>query len=307
MAEKYYKGNNIGLTFDGTGWKLNNLPQNFINPEAFSTKDPVFPKVPTTPPTTTEPEKDPCPPGYIFDKALNQCVPDPNYQTDFLGQPQRTEPTGTDSTKAEYIDFDASTSEGRKDMYDHALKQGYINEKGELLGPPKAPTIGMMTPIAQFGITRQYNRWLKELGRYDALMKEQGLPTGFIQAIGMAPRLTSNFYTQATAELKGGVFDKTKEKPKGKTLDEALKELREEEEKKEQEQKKQQEIQERIKEKQIEERKKTIGQTGGPAGGGFIPKPPTGQTGGPAGMGSPPPNTSPIGGTGQTYAQFKGR
>ena len=82
MAEKYYKGNNIGLTFDGTGWKLNNLPQNFINPEAFSTKDPVFPKVPTTPPTT-EPEEDPCPPGYIFDKVLNQCVPDPNYQNPF--------------------------------------------------------------------------------------------------------------------------------------------------------------------------------------------------------------------------------
>ena len=84
MAEKYYKGNNIGLTFDGTGWKLNNLPQNFINPEAFSTKDPVFPKIPTTPePPSTEPEKDPCPPGYVFDKALNQCVPDPNYQNPF--------------------------------------------------------------------------------------------------------------------------------------------------------------------------------------------------------------------------------
>lgn len=222
MAEKYYKGNNIGLTFDGTGWKLNNLPQNFINPEAFSTKDPVFPKVPTTPPTTTEPEKDPCPPGYIFDKTLNQCVPDPNYQTDFLGQPQRTQPTGTDSTEAEFVDFDASTSQGRKDMYDHALKRGYINEKGELLGPPKAPTIGIMTPIVQFGITRQYNRWLKELGRYDAEMKAKGLPTGFAQAIGYAKILPRFYETTSATQLRGrdvDVSDDATIKTTDKTVD----------------------------------------------------------------------------------------
>ena len=79
-------------------------------------------------------------------------------------------------------------------MYDHAMDKGYINSKGQLLGPPTAPNIGFMTPVAQFGITRQYNRWLKELGQYDASMKAKGLPTGFVQAIGMAPTLLETFY-----------------------------------------------------------------------------------------------------------------
>tara|TARA_R100001015_G_C4576355_1_gene133576 strand:- start:349 stop:981 length:633 start_codon:yes stop_codon:yes gene_type:complete len=79
-------------------------------------------------------------------------------------------------------------------MYNHAVKSGYINDKGQLLGPPKAPTVGFLTPVMQFGITRQYNRWLKELGAYDSDMKSKGLATGFVQAIGMAPTLLPSFY-----------------------------------------------------------------------------------------------------------------
>jgi hypothetical protein len=81
----YYKGNNIGLSYDAAAgtWSFNNTPQDFIDPNAFSTPDPKFPTAPTTPTTPTEPEQDPCPPGYIYDKALKQCVPDPNYQNPF--------------------------------------------------------------------------------------------------------------------------------------------------------------------------------------------------------------------------------
>jgi len=82
----YYKGNNIGLSYDAAAgtWSFNNTPQDFIDPNAFSTPDPKFPTAPTVPDASIpEPPSDPCPPGYMFDKELQQCVPDPNYQNPF--------------------------------------------------------------------------------------------------------------------------------------------------------------------------------------------------------------------------------
>ena len=283
MAEKYYKGNNIGLTFDGTGWKLNNLPQNFINPEAFSTKDPVFPKVPTTPtPPTTEPEKDPCPPGYIFDKALNQCVPDPNYQTDFLGQPQKTEPTGTDSTEAEYIDFKQMSL---KEMEDWGKSKGLIDKDGFFTGYRKTPLKGLMQPIAQFGLYSQDNRFIKAL-------REKGAK---IYNPNEQDNLVGNLYIPkfSTTALKGGVYKKEK---KGKTLDEVLKE---EKEKQQAQQQAQQDY------AQTGTTTYSTSQTGGyvttPNQPESAPYHPANQTY------TTPPNTSPIGPTGQTYQQFKER
>ena len=80
----YYKGNNIGLNYDAAAgsWSFTNTPKDFIDPNAFSTPDPVFPTAPTTP-TTPDPTPDPCPAGYVYDEALKQCVPDPNYQNPF--------------------------------------------------------------------------------------------------------------------------------------------------------------------------------------------------------------------------------
>lgn len=192
----YYEGLNIGLNYDAsTGtWGFTNQPQNFIDPNAFSTTDQEFVYAPPETVDPDTPEQDPCPPGYVYDTELKQCVPDPNFQApDFLGQPKQ-EKSDDNQTQAEFIDFDASTPEGRQFMYNHAVKSGYINDKGQVLGPPKAPNLGFMTPVAQFGITRQYNRWLKELGQYDASMKAKGLPTGFVQAINMAPTLLPSFY-----------------------------------------------------------------------------------------------------------------
>ena len=83
----YYKGNNIGLNYDAAAgtWSFSNLPQDFIDPNAFSSPDPVFPTASTVPDASIPepPAGDPCPPGYIFDKELQQCVPDPNYQNPF--------------------------------------------------------------------------------------------------------------------------------------------------------------------------------------------------------------------------------
>ena len=81
----YYKGNNIGLSYNAAAgtWSFNNTPKDFIDPNAFSSPDPKFPTAPTTPTDPSDPTPDPCPPGYVYDETLKQCVPDPNYQNPF--------------------------------------------------------------------------------------------------------------------------------------------------------------------------------------------------------------------------------
>ena len=117
----YYEGLNIGLNYDAsTGtWGFTNQPQNFIDPNAFSTTDQEFVYAPPETVDPDTPEQDPCPPGYVYDTELKQCVPDPNFQApDFLGQPkQEGGDPNKDNPQAEFIDFDASTPEGRQFMY----------------------------------------------------------------------------------------------------------------------------------------------------------------------------------------------
>ena len=86
----YYKGNNIGLNYDAANatWSFSNEPQDFIDTSSFSTTDPDFP---TAPVDDTPPEEDTptCPPGYVYDETLQQCVPDPQYQAPaFAGAPE---------------------------------------------------------------------------------------------------------------------------------------------------------------------------------------------------------------------------
>ena len=86
-----YNGTNIGLEYDAEAgtWGFKNIAQNFIDTNTFSTADPSFEYAPVPPADDTEPEQDPCPPGYVYDETLKQCVPDPNYQNPFIReQPQ---------------------------------------------------------------------------------------------------------------------------------------------------------------------------------------------------------------------------
>ena len=146
----YYKGNNIGLNYDAAAgtWSFTNTPQDFIDPNAFSSPDPKFPTAPTTPTTPTEPEQDPCPPGYIYDKALKQCVPDPNYQNPFKqdnqggGNEQPFQPgTGVELPKGVNYDsnslFPYSTdAPTRAQQNEHMLLQsgislGWLQDNGQ--------------------------------------------------------------------------------------------------------------------------------------------------------------------------------
>ena len=63
----YYKGNNMELTFDGTSWSINNVAQNFIDTNSFTSTDPQFQYGSDSQQDDDEdddPTTDPCPPGY---------------------------------------------------------------------------------------------------------------------------------------------------------------------------------------------------------------------------------------------------
>ena len=109
--QTYYKGNNIGLNFDAAAgtWSFSNLPQDFIDPNAFSSPDPEFPTAPTEPTTPTDPTPDPCPPGYVYDETLQQCVPDPNVERNFLGNQQGE---GQDNPPVKIAGTNRTTTDG---------------------------------------------------------------------------------------------------------------------------------------------------------------------------------------------------
>ena len=145
----YYKGNTIGLNYDAaTGnWSFSNEPNDFIDTNAFSKADPKFDYVPPSNTIPDEPENDPCPAGYKYDKTLKQCVIDPDYQNPFMDEQTQTGDGGyredpkqiagtnrttTDgnyrATDAEYENMSAS------ELIENYKQRGFvkINDKGEL-------------------------------------------------------------------------------------------------------------------------------------------------------------------------------
>ena len=167
-----YKGNTIGIGYNANTatWEVQNIPQDFIDLNAFSTPDPVFSTAPTTPttPTTPEPEPDPCPPGYIYDESLKQCVPDSNYQNPFIQQgggkddnrPDNSVYIPSNETKENWIKNanviipagqEGAGKTGYQNFIDNLKDRGWIkNEDGKMIF--KKDNIGSI--IAQAGLNR---------------------------------------------------------------------------------------------------------------------------------------------------------
>ena len=189
-----YPATNLQLQFDNnTGeWSYTEVAYNYPNPtpptwQGYTTPDPEFEFAPDTP-DTPDTDDDPCPDGYIYDAALKQCVPDPDYNpARYAGEPTGG---GDDQPQATRVEFDASTPEGRKAMYEHGLEHGYFTtdtSKGgayEFQGAKKAPYLGPFTVAAQFGENREYERYQNELQKEDARRKAAGQPPILAQAIG---------------------------------------------------------------------------------------------------------------------------
>ena len=140
-----YKGNNIGLSFDGTGWSYTNIAQDFIDTSAFSTEEPEFPTA--TESTTPDEETPNCPAGYIYDETLKQCVPDPSIQNPYMQQdmtgggssdsnPVQIPGTNRFTTDNNFIATDAEYENmSPKDLIENYKARGYItkDEQGNLI------------------------------------------------------------------------------------------------------------------------------------------------------------------------------
>ena len=190
-------GTNLQLTYneDTDSWSYQNVDYEYPSSSGnswsgFTSPDPDFEYVPTEQDTSPDPDDDPCPAGYIYDTELKQCVPDPNYRAPaYYGDPNDT--SGRDSTGGNtFREIDASTAEGRKDMFEYGREKGYFGTdttKGgayEFLGPPKAPYLSFMTPFAQFGKNRTYNRYINELNKLNNQRLAEGKPAVLAQAVG---------------------------------------------------------------------------------------------------------------------------
>ena len=107
-----YKGNNISLGYDAATatWGFTNIPTDYIDTDAFSSKDPNFVYVPpTTDDSEDEEDFNPCPAGYIYDSELKQCVIDPNAQSNFM---QTMQGGGNNKPAVKIAGTNRTTSDG---------------------------------------------------------------------------------------------------------------------------------------------------------------------------------------------------
>ena len=193
-------GTNLQLTYneDTDSWSYQNVDYEYPSSggnswSGFTSSDPDFEYAPTEPDTSQpDPDGDPCPAGYIYDNELKQCVPDPNYRAPaYYGDPQ--DDGGDDNQGAEFIEFDSSTPQGRKAMFEHGKNKGYFDTtsttKGgayEFQGSPQAPDFlpPIVKGLAQFGQDSQYNRYINELNKLNNQRLAEGKPAVLAQAVG---------------------------------------------------------------------------------------------------------------------------
>ena len=193
-------GTNLQLTYDENtdSWSYQNVdyeyPASSTNSwSGYTTPDPEFEYAPSEDQEQEQDNDTVCPPGYIYDTTLLQCVPDPNYQAPmYAGEPGiEGERDYARDAQESFIEFDASTPSGREAMYEHGLEHGYFTtdtSKGgayKFKGPKKTGmTLFGLQGLAQFGEDRQYDRYINELAREDAKRKAAGQTPILAQAVG---------------------------------------------------------------------------------------------------------------------------
>ena len=155
-------GTNLQLTYDevNDSWSYQNVdyeyPSGSTNSwSGFTSPDPEFEYAPEQ--DDQEQDNDTvCPPGYIYDETLLQCVPDPNYiAPTYAGDPWAVKDKD-DQPEPVYIDFRPMSY---NEMLDFGRKEGYFNEAGTFIGAPESTAISFIKPIAQFGLDSMANRF----------------------------------------------------------------------------------------------------------------------------------------------------
>lgn len=206
-----YKGHNTGLVYDKDTetWSLNNTPTEYVDTEAFSSTDPDFVYVPVE--EDDEDEQDnstDCPPGYIYDETLKQCVPDsPFYQqpdnsleasnqkddyayaitdpnnksTNPLGIWVPPELSADGTWKAGYTKQMPNTMNKftQEQLVEWGKSKGYITKSGTIVGAMQASDkLGTYKGVGQFLNDRQYNNWLK-MAETEGMVKSEPGPLGY--------------------------------------------------------------------------------------------------------------------------------
>ena len=153
-------GTNLQLTYDeaNDSWSYQNVdyeyPSGSTNSwSGFTSPDPEFEYAPEE----QQQEQDNstvCPPGYIYDDTLLQCVPDPNYTAPAWAAEQGG--GGDDQPDPEYIDFRPMSY---NEMVQFGKEKGYFNEAGTFIGAQKSNALWGIRPLAQFGLDYMANRF----------------------------------------------------------------------------------------------------------------------------------------------------
>ena len=155
-------GTNLQLTYDevNDSWSYQNVdyeyPSGSTNSwSGFTSPDPEFEYAPEQ--DDQEQDNDTvCPPGYIYDETLLQCVPDPNYiAPTYAGDPWAVKDKD-DQPEPVYIDFRPMSY---NEMLDFGRKEGYFNEAGTFIGAQKSTAYPLIRPLAQFGLESMANRF----------------------------------------------------------------------------------------------------------------------------------------------------
>ena len=157
-------GTNLQLQYDETtdSWSYQNVdyeyaPASTNSWSGYTSPDPDFKFAPKEEEQQQEQDNDTvCPPGYIYDEGLKQCLPDPEYRAPSYA----AEPTGGREDEPEqqnYVDFRDMSYD---DMVQFGKNEGYFNEAGTFIGAQESNVpFPFIKGISQFGLNSEANRF----------------------------------------------------------------------------------------------------------------------------------------------------
>ena len=154
-------GTNLKLTYDeaNDSWSYQNVDYEYPSSgtpswSGYTSPDPDFEFAPPPPDENEQNNDTVCPPGYIYDEILKQCLPDPNYRA-----PAYASEPGKDGKDDEqnYVDFREMNYD---EMVDFGKKEGYFNKAGTYMGAQESNVpFPFIKGLAQFGLNSEANRW----------------------------------------------------------------------------------------------------------------------------------------------------
>ena len=198
---------NLQLTYDNATnkWDFTEVAYNYGDRtppswSGYTTADPAFEYATEDTSGNRDTNTDPCPPGYIYDEELKQCVVDANYQAPtYAGEPgtEKEEDAGPYKPLGESYP-NTMTRFSREDMFRWGLDKGYIDKFGNIIGPMQATVPGWLGSVGQVGNEHQFNQWIqhaKDKGIFKEMAGKPGEVSGII-SFGGPPQPIMDSWTK---------------------------------------------------------------------------------------------------------------